>query len=93
MLILKVKKPDYLGESMWDMKHENRTIKAKITDEGWLMDFQRREVDVRPGDALRAKVRMETKYGYDGEVVGIYYTIIEVVEVIGSSSDAPRLPL
>ena len=50
--ILKVKKPDYLGDSMWELKYRERVIPAKITDHNWLLEFQSRRVDVRPGDAL-----------------------------------------
>ncbi len=81
-MILKVKKPDYLGESRWDFKHENRIITARITDYNWLKSFQERKIDVRPQDSIRAKVRISTKYGYDFEVVGINYEIVEVLEII-----------
>lgn len=81
-MILKVKKPDYLGESKWEFRHENRTIHVKILDAEWLADFQTRKVDVRPGDSIRAKVRIITKYGYDFNVVSIHYEIKEVLAVI-----------
>ena len=91
-LILKVKKPDYLGESQWDLKHENRTIPVKILDEKWLTSFQVREKDVRPGDALRAKVTSVTRYGFDGEVVGTSYTVTEVLEIVRAEPESPTLP-
>jgi len=81
-MILKVKKPDYLGESKWECKHENKTILVKISDTNWLNKFQNREVDVRPQDSIRAKVHITTKYGYDFNVVSINYDIIEILEVI-----------
>ena len=52
-MILPVKKPDYLGESRWQLRHGPRTIEAKIEHMDWLRCFQNREIDVRPGDALR----------------------------------------
>jgi hypothetical protein len=79
---LKVKRPDYLGESMWDFRFETKTIPAKISDSQWLLKFQNREVEVRPGDALKAQVRIEVKYDFDGEVIASHYTITEVLEVI-----------
>ena len=81
-MILKVKKPDYLGESMWDFRHEGRTIQAKILDETWLERFQSREEDVRPGDALRGKIKIHVAYGFDEEVVGMRYEVVEVTEII-----------
>jgi hypothetical protein len=58
-MILAVKKPDYLGNSQWELRHGKIAIKAKIEDEAWLMRFQNREVDVRPQDSLRCMVRQE----------------------------------
>lgn len=81
-MIFKVKKPDYLGESKWELKHENRTIPVKIADTDWLDDFQNRKIDIRPGDSLRAMVHLETKYGYDLDVISINHTITKVIEVI-----------
>ena len=81
-MILKVKKPDYLGESMWEFRFEGRSLSAKIIHQEWLTTFQERQVDVRPGDVLRAFVHVEAKYGYDGEVVKIHYKVIRVDEVI-----------
>ena len=81
-MILKVKKPDYLGESQWEFRHEKKSIPAKILDANWLESFQKRKHDVRPGDSLRAIVETIVKYGYDKEVVGIHHNIIKVHEII-----------
>lgn len=82
VMILKVKKPDYLGNTMWDFKHGSRSVPAKILHEDWLKDFQQRKIDIRPGDSIRAKVRTEVKYGYDFEVIGYTYEVLEVQEVL-----------
>lgn len=81
-MILKVKKPDYLGESKWEFRHENKIIPVKILDVKWLHSFQNREVDIRPGDSIRAKVEVITKYGYDYNVITIQYNILDVLDVI-----------
>jgi hypothetical protein len=81
MMILKVKKPDYLGESKWEFIF-TRGIEAKILDAESLLRFQNRLEDVRPGDALRAQVRTEISYGYEGDVIGTSYSILKVIEVI-----------
>lgn len=81
-MILKVKKPDYLGESMWDFKHDKSGISAKIQDTKWLQKFQSRETDIRPGDSIRAVVEIEVKYGFTGEVVATHYRILEVIETL-----------
>jgi hypothetical protein len=92
-LILAVKKPDYLGTSKWDLRHGKRTIQAKIEDEPWLQRFQNRQVDVRPGDALRCNVKIEHLYGHDNELLMERYTILEVREVLVNRYVVEELPL
>ncbi len=81
-MILKVKKPDYLGESKWELKYEQKTLPVKILDTAWLQSFQNRDVDIRPGDSIRAIVEIITRYDYDNEVVSAQYNIKQVLEVL-----------
>lgn len=81
-MILKVKKPDFLGNSQWEFKHDNRIITARILDDQWLESFRNGQVVIKPGDAIRANVLIEVNYGYDREVVSTNYRIITVDEVI-----------
>lgn len=91
-MILKVKNPDYLRLSMWELRHDEHPVAAKILDLEWLRRFQERQVDVRPGDSLRALVRTEVKYGFQSEVVAIHHSILAVREVIPLQRE-PQLPL
>lgn len=86
-MILKVKRPDYLGTAQWDFKHDTKTIQAKIEDEGWLGRFQNRMEDVRPGDSVRADVRIDVRYGHDMAVIGTHYSITNVIEIIRDYDD------
>lgn len=81
-MLLKVKKPDYLSESMWDFRHGTSTISASILDKEWLEKFQSRKVDVRPQDYIRARVEISHKYDQDGELIATHYNILKVIEVI-----------
>lgn len=81
-MILTVKKPDYLANSMWELRHGKKTIFAKIEHSSWLKDFQERKIDVRPGDALKCLVEQEFSYGYDNELVGEKYLITNVEKVL-----------
>lgn len=81
-MILAVKKPDYLGDSKWELRHGKRTISAKIEDDSWLKRFQGRQVDVRPGDALKCNVVIEYHYGHDNELLTEKYTILRVDDVL-----------
>lgn len=81
-VILKVKKPDYLGYSMWEFRHEGHIIEAKISDLEWLARFQNREITIGPGDALRARLRTRVNYDRFGEAVSSTREIIRVIDII-----------
>jgi hypothetical protein len=92
-MILKVKKPDYLGHSMWDFRHGEHVFPAKVVDEAWLEKFQRRDVDVGPGDSIRAQVKTEVAYDELGELLSRRYLVVEVLEVIRAPTlEQLRLP-
>jgi hypothetical protein len=90
-MILKVKKPDYLGMSMWELRHGEHPVAAKIEDMKWLRRFQAREIDVRPGDSLRALVRTDVRYGYQSEIVAVHHTILIVFETVRLPNDSQLL--
>lgn len=81
-MLLIVKKPDYLGVSKWDFRHGKVAISARIDDGDWLKRFQTRQVDVRPGDALRCRVAIERKYGFDSELIAEDHVISKVEAVV-----------
>jgi hypothetical protein len=91
-MILKVRKPDYLGEAMWEFRFAGKSLSAKIDDKQWLRSFHARKIDVRPGDALRVNAEVEVRYDHAGDVLGVRHTILQVLEVI-TQDDAgqPRL--
>lgn len=94
-MILMVKRPDYLGSSMWDMKHDNRSLSVRIEDEKWLTRFQGRGVDVRPGDALKCRVRIELLYvrDPDRELLEEKHYIEEVHGVVADRYKQSKLDL
>jgi hypothetical protein len=81
-LILKVKKPDFLGDSMWDFRYEGKKLTAKVIDSRWLQNFHQGSVTIHPGDALEVAAEETVKYGYDQEVLAKHYRVIEVRSVI-----------
>ena len=81
-MIFVVEMPDYRGSGEWLLKHGGTRTTA-IAEPGTLLDrFYGRELDIRPGDALRCKVDLETSYGPDHEVLSERYRIREIVEVL-----------
>lgn len=101
-MIFIVEMPDYQATGRWQLKH-GATRTTAIAEPGTLLDkFYRRELDIRPGDALRCKVDYETSYGPDHEVLAERYRIVDILEVLpaaqnereqGSSNERPALPL
>ena len=81
-LILRVKKPDYLGSSQWEFKYDRKIIYVKILDLSWLTSFQQRKEDVRPGDSIKASVKITVKYGFDNAVINTHYEILKVDGII-----------
>jgi hypothetical protein len=94
-MIFVVEMPDYQGSGQWQLRHGDTRTTA-IAEPGTLLDkFYRRELDIRPGDALRCKVDFETSYGPDHEVLAERFRIVEIVEVLPvtkgqSSAAAPQ---
>jgi len=91
-MILAVKKPDYLGNSKWDLRHGKTAISAKVEDEEWLKRFQSREEDVRPGDSLRCQVIQTLHYGFDNELISTEYRIVKVECVLANEYRQQTLP-
>jgi hypothetical protein len=85
-MILAVKKPDYLGNSKWELRHGKRSISVRMDDDDFLRSFQGRRRDVRPGDALRCMVTVEMRYGYDNELISETYAVNKVIEVLEDNS-------
>ena len=87
-MIFVVEMPDYQATGQWQVKHGDiRTL--AYSEPGTLLDkFYRRELDIRPGDALRCRVDFETSYGPDHEVLAERYRIVEVIEVLAATRGA-----
>ena len=92
-MIFVVEMPDYQATGQWQLKHgDTRTL--AMSQPGTLLDrFYRRELDIRPGDALRCRVDLETSYGPDHEVLTERYLIVEVLELLPAARAADVQPL
>lgn len=83
-MIVKVKKPDFLGSSKWELHHGRRTIYAAVEDGDWLARFRGRDPSalLAPGDAIDVEMRVDAAYGHDSELVRETYSIERVLGVI-----------
>jgi hypothetical protein len=88
--VLKIKKADYLGDSMWDFKHGQLTIQASIFDKGWLADFQSGKITILPGDSLRAIVREYYRFDQNKKLIGLNYRV-EKINAIIHAPDQPGM--
>jgi len=91
-MIFVVEMPDYQATGQWLLKHGGTRTTA-AAEPGTLLDkFYRRELDIRPGDALRCRVDFETSYGPDHEVLAERYRIVEIVEVLPAAVNQQEPP-
>jgi hypothetical protein len=84
-LLLKIKKPDYLGDSKWEMKHGNNKLLCKIEDIDWIERFKSKEVFAFPGDSLDCNVRIVDEYDLNLNLIRSEYFIVKVQDVIQGS--------
>ncbi|WP_371378333.1 hypothetical protein [Sporomusa aerivorans] len=89
IIILKAKKPDFLGESQWTLKFGNKTIDAKILDEEWLQDFRNRLFYIGHGDSIRAEVKSLAAYGKNYEVIDERHSVLRVIEILPNNESKP----
>jgi hypothetical protein len=73
--LLLIKKPDYLGNSRWEFRLDNRTIEARLLDEQWLLRFREGHIPLLPGDALDVELHSELLRSFEGNVVGTRYSV------------------
>lgn len=78
--ILKIRKPDLLGDAQWEFKLGDAPWMAKVVDPVFVQKFKRRHVKLSSGDAIRAKVRTITKFGHEGDIVSQTREVIEILE-------------
>lgn len=94
-LILRVEVPDYGATGEWLLKHGQAHFAAKCEPCDLLERFYRRDLDIRPGDALHCRVEFDTIYGPDYEVVDERLSVVEVLEVLpasGPTNEMARKP-
>jgi hypothetical protein len=87
-MVLKIKRPDLLGEARWEFKHGNEPISAKIEDLEWLSRHHRRDptAQVMAGDALKVTVVVAVTYDANRNVIDKNYRITKVIEIVPPDS-------
>jgi hypothetical protein len=80
--MLKIKKVDYLGDSMWDFKHGQTTLQASIYDKEWLNNFRSGKIKIAPGDSMRAVLREYYRFDQNKNLIGLSYRVERIDEII-----------
>ena len=91
--LLKVKKPDYLGDSRWLFYLHKHPIEASIEDKEWLAKFRNREVILCPGDFLQVKLKTEIRFDNEGMILPTRYYVIKINDIIEGENDNTELTL
>jgi len=79
---LKIKKPDYLGDSRWLFHLDKHPIEAKMDDKVWIESFRNRRVVLRPRDSLQVRLKIEIRFDEEGNPLPTQYTVIKVYKII-----------
>jgi len=94
--ILVIKKPDYIGRSMWQFYKSNTDglINVRIKDESWLEEFQAGNIDLRPGDNMKVLLECNISLDRKSKETHSSYSILKVDEIIRNSrGDTDQLTL
>ena len=90
-LILTIRKPDFIKDTMWQFTLGKNTISAPIHDAAWLGQFHSRVIHIAPGDALRCVVTFTYIYDDKGALIDQKIDIDHVLEIISGSGPQPLL--
>jgi hypothetical protein len=80
--LVKAKRPDFMGESMWELVLKGHTITAKMADLEWLDSFHEGRVDFRPSDYLRIKLQTETTFRGSFGNPSAHHTVLKVIGIV-----------
>lgn len=85
-MFLKVKSPDFMGESKWQLKHGSTSLSATIEDKAWLAAYHNGEIPLLPIDTINVVMQTTLKYDNTNELIGARYAILKVLGVLPGAS-------
>lgn len=85
--ILKVKKPDYIADSAWELKFGNVFKNIKIEDAEWIAGFLKKDIKVYPGDSIECTIRTVDEYNDFGSLISSKVSITKVWNVIKGENE------
>ncbi len=91
-MVLIIRKPDMIKDTMWQFSHGKSNVSASIKDAAWLAEYRARRVPIFPGDALNCVIRSIYSYDEKGDLIDQRMEIIKVNGVIQTAVQ-DNLPL
>lgn len=88
---LVIAKPDFVGQAKWNFRHGKKSVSYNIVDEEWLESFKAGKYPLKPGDALRVRIRIVHLYDGKGDLIESSEEIIKVFSVIEDSGPEAEL--
>lgn len=85
-MILVVRKPDLLKDSMWSFIYQGGSVSAPILDNDWLQLFHSRKIPLFPGDALRCSVGHTYQFDLSDKLIADKVEILKVLETIAGQA-------
>lgn len=90
-MVLIIRKPDFLAKSQWQFRHGKSNLSAAMDVPDWLREFHQGKHPLKPGDALRVRVRFEYRYDANGDLADQKTTVIKVYGVIQAAAPPESL--
>lgn len=84
-------KPDFFGETKWSFRHGKKKVSYEVTDQDWLSEFRSGAYPIKPGDALRVRIRVRHVYDKKGDLVESSEEVVKVFSVIEGETEGPLL--
>jgi hypothetical protein len=81
-LVLTVRRPDMLKDTMWQFMHGKSNISAAMKDEPWMDQYHARKIPIYPGDALQCTIRVVYSYDEKGELIDQRTEVVKVHSII-----------
>lgn len=84
-MTLLIRKPDMLGNSLWEFKHGKTAINAHIEDEDWMTRYRNGLEPLVPGASMLCDVRYEYEYDKAGALLSASHDIVTVHRILAPS--------
>ena len=85
--LFKVKTPDLLGKSKWEVIFDGKTESVKITHNDWVESYHKRSFSILPHDSLDASFSQEIIYDNDGQILANTIELTYIHNVVSPSNN------